>query len=280
MEDREEHHEEHPMASTASFRLALLQSAAMLAVAGLAPSVTAQVVCEGFGPQAPRDIVAAAGENTARFSLAPPASAMSLCNIHAHRSAEHRGPGFSTEAPDGSGYICNATRDLTDAKRAPLEGGPNAFGDVAPGDTIEVHWVFTSCDVEPGPGLTSCSSAECANPELRVESQVFLVVNDEAAAGTVAAMSDYALAEGGDLPQPRALPDGEPVVYGGSTTGPTYSEQICSPLGVTWSVRPECARLSARSLRDWAESDPVFDEHHAHGVRALVTDPRLLSGIN
>ena len=49
---------------------------------------------------------------------------------------------------------------------------------VSNGDTIEVHWVHTSCDVTPGEGLGSCLSDKCANPELRVEAQVFLVVND------------------------------------------------------------------------------------------------------
>ena len=46
------------------------------------------------------------------------------------------------------------------------------------GDTIEVHWVHSSCDVAPGSGLGSCMNDSCKNPQLRVESQVFLVVND------------------------------------------------------------------------------------------------------
>jgi Delta carbonic anhydrase len=263
------------MSAMARFRIHWLPLV-VLVLAGLASSGRAQQICEGFGPQAPRDIVRSAGENPVRFSMALSASEMSLCNIHAHRSAEHRGPGYSMEAPDESGYICNATESLSEAELAPLEGGPMPFDDVAPGDTIEVHWVFTSCDVQPGPGLTSCSSPTCTNPQLRVESQVFLVVNDEAAP----AMSAYALSRGGDLPQPRELPEGDPVVYAGSTTGPDYSEQTCSPFQVTWSVRPDCMKLSARSLSEWAESDPIFDAEHADGIRALVTDLRLLSSID
>eukprot|EP00903_Cladosiphon_okamuranus_P004313 g4311.t1 len=50
-----------------------------------------------------------------------------------------------------------------------------------PGDTIEVHWVHSSCDVEPGAGLGSCLSDSCANPNLRVETQVFTLVNDSSA---------------------------------------------------------------------------------------------------
>ena len=53
---------------------------------------------------------------------------------------------------------------------------------VEPGDTIEFHWVHNSCDVAPGQSLGSCLSTTCANPDLRVETQVFTVVNDRSAA--------------------------------------------------------------------------------------------------
>ena len=56
---------------------------------------------------------------------------------------------------------------------------PLALEGSVEGDTIEVHWVHTTCDVDPGKGLGSCLSDACANPQLRVEAQVFLVVNDE-----------------------------------------------------------------------------------------------------
>ncbi len=58
------------------------------------------------------------------------------------------------------------------------EPAGSAFHGVKPGDTIEVHWVHTSCNITPGEGLGSCLSDACANPQLRVEAQVFLVVND------------------------------------------------------------------------------------------------------
>jgi hypothetical protein len=41
-------------------------------------------LCEGFGPQTPRDITNAAGQNTDSFPLAPSPSELNLCNIHTH----------------------------------------------------------------------------------------------------------------------------------------------------------------------------------------------------
>ncbi|ETX16462.1 hypothetical protein OCH239_01085 [Roseivivax halodurans JCM 10272] len=204
---------------------------------------------------------------------------MRLCNIHVHAQAEHKGPGYSVpagEGPDG-GWACNDTWRLSPSDLAPTSR--RNFEGVSPGNTIEVHWVFTSCPVAPGPGLGSCLSETCTNPELRVEAQVFLLVNDPDALD----FSDFSYrghtADG--RPQPRALPTGtgDPVTFAGSTTGSSYSQSACSPLQVTWSVRPDCARLDIGSLHDWAESGNVFDEHHAHGVRHIVTAPELLSPI-
>ena len=238
----------------------------------------AAAVCEGFGPQTPRDITNAAGTNMDMFALAPSSAEMNLCNIHTHTNAEHKGPGFSVFVNDSDygGYACNETPDLTEAELAPLEG---AFGKVKPGDTIEVHWVHTSCDITPGEGLGSCLSETCTDPLLRVEAQTFLVVNDPEAADFM----DYAY--GGnvvnDLHQPKMIPSdtGTPVVFRGSTTGPSYTEQVCSPLKVTWSVRPSCQKLNIASLHAWAESGNVFNETESHGVRQLVTAEALLSPI-
>jgi hypothetical protein len=81
--------------------------------------------------------------------------------------------------------------------------------------------------------------------------------------------------------QTQSLPagTGEPVVFAGSTTGPQYSQAVCSPLQVTWSVRPECARVDVNSLYRWAQQGNVFEENHSHGVRQLVTAPELLAPI-
>ncbi|WP_416898471.1 MAG: delta-class carbonic anhydrase [Minwuia sp.] len=256
-------------------------SAAFAAVFAIAAPVAASETCVGFGPQTPRDIAAAAGSNTQVFPLAPAASSMNLCNIHTHTNAEHKGPGFSVFAGPGDhgGYKCNNSDTLTEAELKDPADGHGAYHGVKPGDTIEVHWVHTSCAISPGPGLGSCLSDACANPTLRVETQVFLVVNDPDALD----FGDFAY-QGNVVKgrhQPKSLPTGtgEPVVFGGSTTGPKYTQKICSPLQVTWSVRPQCARLDIASLHRWAENGNVFKEDHSHGVRQLVTAPELLSPI-
>lgn len=236
-------------------------------------------LCVTMGPQTPRDISSKHGLNTTQFGMAPASTAMNLCNIHTHTNAEHKGPGFDVfvNDSDNGGYACNGTSDLSSAELAPYEG--NDFGYVKPGNTIEVHWVHTSCDATPGEGLGACVPETCESPTLRVETQVFLVVNDRSAANFM----DYGYAgnAAGGLHQPRSLPTGTgtPVQFLGSTTGPSYTQSVCSPAQVTWSVRPQCQKLDIASLDAWAESGNVFKEKKSHGVRQLVTAPELLSQI-
>lgn len=235
-------------------------------------------LCVNMGPQTPRDISSALGLNIESFPLAPQASEMNLCNLHTHTNAEHKGPGFSmfvSNADDG-GYACNDTAQLSAAELAPVEG---AYKGVNPGDTIEVHWVHTSCDATPGEGLGACVPEGCDNPLLRVEAQVFLVVNDPGALDFTA--MDYAGAGAAGLHQAKMIPatTGDPVLFRGSTTGPSYDQINCSPVRVTWNVRPQCARLDINSLHRWAEQGNVFKETKSHGVRQLVTAPELLSPI-
>lgn len=240
-----------------------------------------QELCVGYGPQTPRDISSKLGKNARQFTLAPASSKMNLCNIHTHTNAEHKGPGFTINAGSGEhgGYKCNGTSELTEAELKAPEGGHGSFEGIKPGDTIEVHWVHSSCDVKPGKGLGSCLSEKCSNPELRVETQVFLVVNDKDALN----FADFAYAGNikSGLHQPKSLPGGTgtPVVFTGSTTGPKYTQAKCSPLQVTWSVRPQCAKIDVNSLNKWAKDGNVFEEDHSHGVRQLVTAPELLSPI-
>lgn len=238
----------------------------------------AENLCVDMGPQTPRDISSTAGLNLDAFPMAPSASEMNLCNIHTHTNAEHKGPDYSVfvSAADDGGYACNATADLTEAELAPA---PGAYGGVNPGDTIEVHWVHTSCDAAPGPGLGACVPEGCENPLLRVEAQVFLVVNDSEA------LDFTEMAYGGNMVdgrhQAKLIPTttGQPVIFRGSTTGPSYDQQSCSPAKVTWSVRPQCAKVDINSLHRWAADGNVFEETESHGVRQLVTAPELLSPI-
>ncbi|MDH5301517.1 MAG: delta-class carbonic anhydrase [Gammaproteobacteria bacterium] len=242
--------------------------------------------CVGFGPQTPRDIDSIAGENKRVFSLAPKSSEMNLCNIHFHKNAEHKSKAFAIYAGEGdghgyeSGYQCGISKELSKEEMAPTKDAicKGAHGELKPGDTIEVHWVHSSCDVKPGAGLGSCLSDSCANPNLRVETQVFTLVNDKSALNFNELDYDGNVVKG--YHQPKALPTGtgKPVEFLGSTTGPKYSEQSCSPLQVTWSVRPQCAKVDINSVGEWCKAND-FKEDHAHGVRKLVTNPKLLSEI-
>lgn len=238
--------------------------------------------CEGFGPQTPRDIDNVHGENERIFSIAPDASELNLCNIHFHTNAEHKAKAFSIFAGEGDhghggGYQCAIGEALSKSELRPMKGKNYCKG-VKPGDTIEVHWVHTTCDVTPGESLGACVSDACANPNLRVETQVFTVVNDTNALNFNDMDYDGNMING--LHQAKSIPDntGKPVVFLGSTTGPKYTEQECSPYQVTWSVRPQCAKIDINSLSEWCK-DNEFSEDHAHGVRKLVTNPNLLSEI-
>lgn len=239
----------------------------------------AETLCVGFGPQTPRDIASVFGENTDSFQMAPDRAELNLCNIHTHTNAEHKGPGFDVfvDASDHGGYACNASSELSDAE---LTAAPGAYKGVKPGDTIEVHWVHSSCDVAPGEGLGSCLTDTCENPLLRVEAQVFLVVNDEDALDFTEMTYGSGNVVNG-VHQAKSIPSdtGEPVVFRGSTTGPSYTQSVCSPVKATWSVRPSCAKLDINSLHRWAENGNVFNEAKSHGVRQLVTAPSLLSPI-
>ena len=172
--------------------------------------------CIGAGPQAPRDIDSAAGSNGVIFTQAPAAQEMNLCNIHFHRNAEHKSAAYSTYVEDGSnsGWACSEPAPgrlaMEHAEYKGCEG-------IAPGDTIEIHWVYTTCDTDTagvtpmGGGLNACLTSICSNPQLRVVAQVFV------------------LQENGEM-KFTATPDshGDPtVVYTGSTTGTTYSNKHC-----------------------------------------------------
>lgn len=242
--------------------------------------------CEGFGPQTPRDIDSQKGENEVTFAKAPDRKELNLCNIHFHKNAEHKAKAFSIYAGDGdghgneSGYQCNISKELSQAELAATAKPvcKSEHGELKPGDTIEVHWVHSSCDVKPGKGLESCLTETCSSPALRVETQVFTLVNDPSALDFNTLGYDGDVVNG--FHQAKAIPDntGTPVEFAGSTTGPKWSEQVCSPLKVTWSVRPQCAKVNIATVGKWCESN-VFEEDHGHGVRKLVTNPKLLSNI-
>ncbi len=170
------------------------------------------------------------------------------------------------------GKLSSAQMKPVKAKMCGAKGDP-----LQSGDTLEVHFVYSSAQVQPGPTLGACLAESTMNPGLRVEGQVIVLANDTSAMN----FSELAkVSQANGYHQAPNIPTdmGVPVEYLGSTTGPSYNE-TASPLQVSWSVRPQVAVVDINSVGEWCE-DNVFDEDHAHGVRNLVKNPKLLSPIS
>lgn len=237
---------------------------------------------KGYGPQSPRDLAHRKGSNKRSFSKAPAYQQMNLCNIHFHMNAEHKGGEFTTYAGHGdghgyqTGYKYSGKLSAPESKHLDAEVCHSEHGGLQAGDTIELHYVHSSAQVTPGATLNSCLSESDANPQLRVEAQVFVLVNDPKAADfgeltKVGEVNGYHQALG--IPKTTGMP----IQYAGSTTGPTYNEKG-SPLQVSWSVRPRVMKVNADSVGQWCKGN-AFKEDHAHGVRNLVISEKLLSNI-
>lgn len=237
---------------------------------------------KGFGPQSPRDIDSLEGSNKINFATAPKYSEMNLCNIHFHKNAEHKGGEFSQFAGSGDGHGYNSgykyTGKLSEAELESVTNHicPNVHSELYPGDTIEVHYVHTTAEVTPGATLGSCLNDSISNPQLRVETQVYVLVNDDNAANFKELTKVEKI---NDLYQAVNIPNntGTAIEYAGSTTGPTYNT-IGSPFQVTWNVRPKVEKVNIKTVGEWCK-DNIFEEDHAHGVRNLVTNKKLLSPI-
>lgn len=253
-------------------------------IAAQRAALAAETAGKGYGPQAPRDLNTLSGNNARVFETAPAYTEMNLCNIHFHEGAEHSGGEFTTYIGngDGKGYNTGFAYDgeLTEAELTPVDylvGPSGKNGALEPGDTIEVHYVHSTALVEPGPTLASCLSDAIINPQLRVETQVFVLVNDESA-GDFVELTEVGIVNG--YHQALNIPSdtGAPITYAGSTTGPSYNEKG-SPIQVSWSVRPEVQKVHIGSIRAWF-AENIFDERKAHGVRNLVVNPDLISDID
>jgi len=237
---------------------------------------------KGYGPQSPRDLAMKKGTNKRVFVAAPPVTQMNLCNIHFHKNAEHKGGQFTTFVGPGDGHGFETGYKYS-GKLSALESRPldaevcgGEHGGLQASDTIELHYVHSTAQVAPGPTLSACLSEADANPQLRVEAQVLVLVNDPKA-------TDFnALTKVGEVNgyhQALNIPKntGTPVLYAGSTTGPSYNEKG-SPLQVSWNVHPKVIKVNAQSVGQWCKGN-VFKEDHAHGVRNLVINQKLLSSM-
>ena len=235
---------------------------------------------KGFGPQSPRDIDTIKGMNARDFNAAPVYTEMNLCNIHFHKNAEHKGGEVAKYAGNGdghgfqSGYVYSGKLSSSEKRATKAAVCPSKHGALNSGDTIEVHYVHSTAQVMPGPTLGACLSESIMNPQLRVETQVYVLVNDSNALD-FAKLTKHGAKN--SYQQAFNIPNntGSAIQYAGSTTGPGYNEKG-SPLQVSWSVRPEVAKVNIETVAKWCEGN-TFNEDHAHGVRNLVTNPKLLS---
>jgi len=74
------------------------------------------------------------------------------------------------------------TRAFTDGELAPTAAVcESKYGALNPADTIEVHYVYATADIESGSTLGACLSDSVMNPQLRVEVVVMALVNDSSA---------------------------------------------------------------------------------------------------
>lgn len=237
---------------------------------------------QGFGPQSPRDISQNYGTNQRHFSMASNRSELNLCNIHFHKNAEHKGGEFTTYAGNGdgkgnnTGYIYDGTLPAHQLKPVTSKICATKGESLKVGDTLEVHFVYSSAKVKPGPTLGACLADSTMNPALRVEGQVIVLANDDNAID-FEDLTDIEKVNGYYQAPNIPTNTGVPVEYLGSTTGPSYNEKA-SPLQVSWSVRPKVAVVDINSVGEWCD-DNEFEENHAHGVRNLVKNPKLLSSI-
>ncbi len=251
-------------------------------VAGQRDNLAASTKGMGFGPQSPRDIDTLTGDNQISFNMAPDYQTMNLCDIHFHKNAEHKGGQFTKYAGngDGKGYSSGFqyAGSLSDSDTTGAEDGvcQSEHSVVYPGDTLEVHFVYSTAPSEPGPTLNTCFTEANVNPQLRVESQVLVAVTDPNAMDFTE-LTHFELK--GGVHQAVNIPTdtGSPVQYAGSTTGPGFNEKG-SPYQVSWGVRPNVAKVNIESVGKWCEGN-VFKENHAHGVRNLVINPALLSNM-
>jgi len=237
---------------------------------------------KGYGPQSPRDIDSKMGKNTITFEMSPEYSEMNLCNIHFHKNAEHKGGEFTKYAGNGdghgyqSGYKYSGSLTASELMATDHDICSSAHGALSSGDTIEVHYVHSTAKVNPGPTLGSCLSESIKNPQLRVETQVYVLVNDKNALD-FGKLTEYGVKNGVNQALNIPTNTGKPILYTGSTTGPGYNEKA-SPFQVSWSVRPKVAKVNIDTVGEWCKGN-IFKEDHAHGVRNLVINPDLISPI-
>lgn len=239
------------------------------------------MACDFAGPQSPRDVTGVDGSNPYKvegLQRTTSTEGMRICNVHFHRFAEHRSEGQYDVDKGREGWACrSAGASSGDGQAAPDEnGGLDEQAPAHDGDTVEVHWAYTTCPqqlideqiaaaLEKDPkAITGLAPCACPGAEIVFEARIFRISKDSG------------LDTLSNTPPP---PTGELARYFGSTTGAVYNG-TCSPIQSGWRVDRSCGELKLSALEAWLQ-DPrgaiLFNESKPHGVRELVTDPKILS---
>ncbi|CAE7835505.1 unnamed protein product [Symbiodinium sp. CCMP2592] len=250
--------------------------------------------CRDAEPQSPRDVSSGfVGDMRARMKPldGDAIKDFTQVNLHWHLGAEHYSKGEydipvgkhlhyrhgvpewdgHPLVPEGTqpGFFCNLRHyddylkpyDFQYCKHAKV------------GYTYEFHWVFSSA----GPlerefrifnGLGQAFNRS-KNPTAIVRGQVCRIINDERLRTEDQIEEDY----NNFIEQWREPYLGDAVRYVGSTTGPSYNNEVCSPLQVNWHVDTKCCTLTAqtmdRTCQRMAELGLTTDLA-PHGSRELV----------
>jgi len=236
----------------------------------------AVLLCEDAEPQAPRDLSTGATglrEPKAHVMTMEQSNQLYVTNVHFHLGAEHKSdfyniPNASDAYDQGRsedkirpGFMCDTSSFTSDQLK---EYTFQHCEDVEVGRTYEVHYVSSSAGTKDGglkDGLgVAAAGRGLANPMIVVKAMVYLVVDDEA-------FYQDDLLSNFDT-------DGA-LMYAGSTTGPSYNNEVCSPYTITWHVSPKCTTVSASAFdklcQDMVSNGEVKDVA-PHASRLLVAE--------
>mmetsp|Transcript_37953 Transcript_37953/g.77654 ORF Transcript_37953/g.77654 Transcript_37953/m.77654 type:complete len:299 (+) Transcript_37953:48-944(+) len=233
----------------------------------------ADLLCQDAEPQAPRDVSPGyIGERITRYEPygSDQIDRFEQVNIHWHLGAEHRMENaYDRRSPEWASYVTvpdenHVSQPVVPGLWCPTDGIDDAKLDESSfsftyckaaqvGGTYEFHWVFST----GGPGRLQEDGDEgqlgitaglggaftrTNNADVIVRAQICLIVNDPS-------LNDYVDAKNRTfLEQWQQPPAGSAVRYVGSTTGPSYDDEVCSPVEVNWHVDQRCCILSAQAM--------------------------------
>jgi len=273
--------------------------------AGSCPYNFNKPACANAEVQAPRDLSdGAVGDKTPKAATLniEQTEFLPLSNVHFHYGAEHKSDHYS----DGSladtydeahsserrlgarrlagdvrpGFMCSNDGLSEDVDLAPYEF-EHCKGQVYVGKSYEVHYVHSSAGytdeqktdlgvdgIDDGLG-GAANGRGLLNPMITVEAQVFHIVQG--------ADSFEDMLHGWTV-----VGHNNSVMYPGSTTGPSHTNEICSPYSITWHVDKDCHQVSPESFDKLCEqmmtAYGLEGDTYPHGSRILVDRKWVVHG--